>query len=140
MSRLISLHLFLLSAVFLSAAAPTPSSSCERIEVERMLDMMWRSNPILLSMREYLGVLFMPLPVAAEEFRPSSVKDEVKSWVGKQMYFLSSYSKEAKKKEQPFFFDPILNRWDSFLLVIIINDDINDVNDVETGGTAPSWS
>jgi len=119
MSRLLSLHLFLLSAVLLSAAAPTPSSSCERMEVERMLDMMWRSNPILLAMREYLGVIFMPLPVDVEEFRPSSVKDEVKSWVGKQMYFLSSYSKEAKKKEQPFFFDPILNRWDNFLLGIL---------------------
>merc|ERR1719402_1906029 len=70
-------------------------------------------------MREYLGVIFMPLPVDVEEFRPSSVKDEVKSWVGKQMYFLSSYSKEAKKKEQPFFFDPILNRWDNFLLGIL---------------------
>ena len=74
-------------------------------------------------MRHYLGlgsasdISWSPM----EEFRFSStVKDKVKSWVGRQMYMISRNSKKAKEEDQPFFFDPILNRWDSFLLAIII--------------------
>ena len=68
-------------------------------------------------MRRYLG-LGSASDISwsrVDEFRFSStVKDEVKSWVGRQMYMISMISKREKEKDQPFFFDPILNRWDSF--------------------------
>merc|ERR1719309_1498387 len=54
---------------------------------------------------------------SVERFRFSStVKEEVKRWVRWARHMISSHSKE---EEQPFVFDPILNRWDNFLIGIL---------------------